>query len=189
MVCGDAGDAEETISLLGDARPDIVLLDVTLKKPNGVELLKQLKQAHPALAILVLSIHDESLYAERMLHAGARGYLMKQEATEKVLEAIHQILRGDVYVGEGIRGRVLEEVADGDGPSLESPVARLSDRELQVFRLVGQGRSTRDIAQALHVSVKTVESHRRNILIKLGFADSHQLIQHAVLWAQRISPG
>ena len=152
MVCGEADGAASALQAIRSSIPDFVILDISLDGPDGLELLKTLRAKYPSLPVLILSMHDESTYAERALRAGANGYIMKQEATEKVLTAIRQVLRGDVYVSEHLTRRMLQQFVHGS-ISPRDPVTTLSDRELEVYRLIGAGHGTRQIADELHLSL------------------------------------
>ena len=182
-VCGEAEDAAEALSKIETLKPDLVLLDITLRSTNGLELLKDLRIRVPDLAILVISMHDESLYAERALRAGARGYIMKQEGGKKLMEGIRQVLSGRTYVSEKISAKILDTFS-GRRSAAASPVELLTDREFEVFQLIGRGSSTKEIAAQLHVSVKTVEVHRVNIKEKLGIGTAAELIHYAVRWIE-----
>jgi DNA-binding NarL/FixJ family response regulator len=182
VVCGEAEEAHSTIQAIDAERPDLVLLDISLGGPDGLEVLKQIRARDPHLPVLVLSMHDETIYAERALRAGANGYIMKQEATDRVLTAIRRILLGDVYVPDRVASRLLRQYTRGATPGPHSELAVLSDRELEVFRLIGHGRSTRQIADALHLSVKTVESYQAHIKEKLELRSAHELQRHAIEW-------
>ncbi len=182
-VCGQAETAADALRLVKSARPDVALVDLSLKGTSGLELLKDLKIRHPELPTIVVTMHAESLYAERVLRAGARGYVAKQEATEKVLTAIHRVLNGELYVSAETTERMLRRVVGG-GAGPATPEELLSDRELQVFQLLGMGRATRQIAKELHLSIKTIETYRANIKKKLNLNDGLELLQHAVRWAQ-----
>lgn len=184
-ACCEAGSAEEALALLngkGRSCTDLLLVDLSLGGMSGLELVKMVRAHLPELPVLVMSMHDESLYAERVLRAGARGYIMKQEATEKILTAIRQILRGEIYVSDRMRTRMLERLVDNRGDSNESPLSCLSDRELEVLRLIGDGLSTGDIARELCRSVKTIEAHRANIKEKLSLKNSAELVRFAIQW-------
>lgn len=183
-VCGEAEDPTEALAVIQRTRPDLVLVDLTLKGRSGLELIKTLNAATPPRPVLVVSMHDETLYAERALRAGARGYIMKEEAPEKVLMAMRRVLDGQVYLSERMAARVLQQAAGTPHRPAASPVERLSDRELEVFRLLGRGRGTREIAEALNLSVKTVETYRAHIMTKLQLRHAPELIQHAVQWVQ-----
>ncbi len=180
----EAGSAEEALELLAKrAAPlHLAIVDLSLGGMSGLELVKVLRSRYPELPILVMSMHDESLYAERVLRAGARGYIMKQEATEKIIAALRQILRGEIYVSDRMRNRMLERLIDNRGESSESPLASLSDRELDVLRLIGRGLSTGEIARDLCRSVKTIEAHRANIKEKLGLRGGAELVRFAIQW-------
>jgi DNA-binding NarL/FixJ family response regulator len=179
MVCGEADGAASALQAIRDAVPDFIVLDISLDGPDGLELLKVVRSEYPSLPVLILSMHDESAYAERALRAGANGYIMKQEATEKVLTAIRQILRGDVYLSDRLTKRMLQQFVHGTVPPRD-PLANLSDRELEVYRLIGAGHGTRQIADELHVSTKTVESYQAHIKEKLSLRNARELVQHAI---------
>ena len=182
MVCGEAEDATSALQAIRDAAPDFVILDISLNGPDGLELLKTLRVRYPNLPALVLSMHDESVYAERALRAGANGYIMKQEAADKVITAIRHILGGDVYLSDRLTKQMLQQFVNGS-ISPRDPLAKLSDRELEVFRLIGAGHGTRQIADELHVSTKTVESYQAHIKEKLALRNARELVQHAVEWS------
>src|SRR5262249_49521904 len=158
VVCKEAENAKEAVEAIRDARPDLALVDITLPDKDGLELLKDVHALHPKLPLLVLSMHDESLYAERVLRAGGRGYIMKQEGGKKLMQAIRQVLAGGIYVSDKMQARVLEIFSGQHAAEEDSTVAALSDRELEVFQLIGQGKGTSQIAGKLHLSVKTVEA-------------------------------
>jgi DNA-binding NarL/FixJ family response regulator len=181
-VCGEAEEIRAALAAIQAAPPDVVLLDISLPGPDGFELLKAIRTTHPALPVLVLSMHDESMYAERALRAGANGYIMKQEATENVLVALRRVLRGEMYVSDRVGSMMLRQIATGAGRAGETPVARLSDRELEVFRLIGEGHGTKRIAEELFLSVKTVETYQAHIKEKLGLQSSRDLVQRAIEW-------
>lgn len=182
MVCGEADGATSALQAIREAAPDFVVLDISLDGPDGLELLKTLRVGYPNLPVLVLSMHDETVYAERALRAGANGYIMKQEATDRVLTAIRHILGGDVYLSDRLTKRMLQQFVNGS-VSPRDPLAKLSDRELEVYRLIGAGHSTRQIADELHVSTKTVESYQAHIKEKLALRNARELVQHAVEWS------
>jgi DNA-binding NarL/FixJ family response regulator len=184
MVCGEAEDAHQALSAVGTTKCDIAIVDISLKGTSGIELLKNLKVHYPKLHVLILSMHDESIYAQRALRAGASGYIMKQEATEKVLGAIRKILNGEIYLSERLGSRMLSQLVGGRSSLPSSPIDQLSDRELEVFGLIGQGHGTRPIAEKLHLSVKTVESHRAHIKEKMNLKNATELVHHAIQWAQ-----
>ena len=180
MVCGEAEDAASALQAIRESTPDFVILDISLDGRDGLELLKTLRVGHPNLPVLILSMHDESVYAERSLRAGANGYIMKQEAADKVITAIRQILGGDVYLSDRPTKRMLQQFVNGS-ISPRDPLAKLSDRELEVFRLIGAGHGTRQIADELHVSTK--KSYQAHIKEKLALRNARELVQHAVEWS------
>lgn len=181
VVCGEADDAPQALEQIEKLKPDLALVDITLRSTSGLELIKDLRIRTPALSILVISMHDESLYAERVLRAGGRGYVMKQEGGKKLMEAIRQVLSGKTYVSEKISAKIFD-LFSGRPTESSSPVGRLTDREFEVFRIIGEGRSTKEIADKLRVSAKTVEVHRVNIKQKLKVATAAELIHFAVRW-------
>ncbi len=183
MVCGDAEDMHRALQLIGVLKPDILIVDLSLKGPDGLDLLKNIRAKDPSLPMLILSMHDESIYAERALRAGANGYIMKQEATEKVLVALRQILNHEIYVSPAIANKMLQQFVGGTVHAKHSSVDDLSDRELEVLRLMGDGHTTRQIAEELHLSVKTVESYQAHLKEKLTLKNSRELVQYAVEWA------
>ena len=184
-VCGDAETAADALKQIAVLTPDVAIVDVSLKEDSGLELVKDIRIRFPKMAVLILSMHDETFYAERFLRAGARGYIMKEVATEKVLIAIHRVLAGEVYLSERMSSRILHKLVDGGGAApAQATIDVLSDRELEVFSLIGQGLGTRDIAKRLHVSVKTVEAHRAHIKEKLNLQGATELLQQAIQWSQ-----
>ncbi|MGO8701580.1 MAG: response regulator [Limisphaerales bacterium] len=184
VVVGEAENAAEAMAAIAHAEPDVALIDITLQGSSGIELVKDVRLRFPKLKMLVLSMHDESVYAHRALRAGASGYIMKQEGTEKVLTALRKVLKGEVYLSESLGNRLLHSLVNHRAPRTASPVDELSDRELEIFNLIGQGLGTRDIALQLHLSVKTIESHRAHIKRKLDLQKASDLIHHAIQWAQ-----
>ena len=182
MVCGEAEDAPKAFEAMGSLSPDIAVVDISLKGGNGIELVKNVKARYPDLPVLMLSMHDEALYAERALRAGSRGYIMKEEAIEQVLVAIRRVMQGEIFLSERMKGRMLQQFATGKTKQISSPIETLTDRELEVFRLIGQGHSTRQIATDLHLSVRTVEAYREYIKGKLNLKNSTELVQHAFHW-------
>jgi DNA-binding NarL/FixJ family response regulator len=181
-VCGEAEDAPKAFELVGTLRPDVAVVDISLKSGNGIELIKNVKARYPELPILVLSMHDESLYAERALRAGGLGYIMKEEAIEQVLVAIRRVLTGEIFLSDKMKSKMLQQLANGRTKAVVSPIEHLTDRELEVFRLIGEGHSTRQIAGELHLSVRTVEAYREYIKAKLNLKNSTELVQHAFHW-------
>ena len=190
VVCGEAESAQKALDAMATTKFDVAIIDISLGASNGIELLKNIKIQHPKLLVLILSMHDESVYAQRALRAGAAGYIMKQEATERVLLAIRKVLSGEVYLSEKLGVRMLNQLVGGRSTALVgSPIEELSDRELEVFGLIGQGMGTRPIAEKLHLSVKTIESHRAHIKEKLRLKNATELVHHAIQWAQSESLG
>jgi DNA-binding NarL/FixJ family response regulator len=181
VVSGQAGDAHEALKLIEEISPDIVIADLSLRDRPGLELIKDIESQFPKLPVLVLSMHDESLWAERVLRAGARGYIMKQEATDKVVNAIRRVLNGDIWVSEAIAARMLQKLSKGRPAAEGSPLEALTDRELVIFQMVGLGLSVREIAARLSLSAKTVEAHREHIKEKLNLKSSAELLRYAIL--------
>lgn len=186
-VCGQAESAEEALSEILKLKPDAAVIDISLPGMNGIELVKNLLHQLPDLKILIVSRHDEELYAERALRAGAKGYLMKLEAGEVLVSAVRQVLSGNLYLSDSIGNKLLMKMASGNSVKSDNPLDLLSDRELEVFELTGQGLSTREIGDKLHISVKTVESHRANIKEKLHLDTANELMRHAVRWVEESS--
>ncbi len=184
VVAGEAGNPAEALQRYAAARPDLVLTDMTMPGRSGLEFIKDLRAADPDAAILVISMHDEAIYAERALRAGARGYIMKEAGGENLLAAIRQVLAGQVYLSPKMSASALDRFSGRRPRGSSSPIEKLSDREFEVFRLVGQGKSTRDIAEALHLSTKTVDVHRAHIKEKLELKDVTALVRHAVRWVE-----
>jgi DNA-binding NarL/FixJ family response regulator len=181
-VCGDAEEAHSALERIATLKPDLMVVDISLDGPDGLDLLKTVRTRDQQLPILILSMHDELLYAERALHAGANGYIMKQEAAEQVLVAIRRLLNGDIFVSDRMASAMLRRVVGRAPAEPQSPIANLTDRELEVFRLIGQGHGTRQIAEQLHISVKTVESYQAHIKDKLSLKNSRELVQRAIQW-------
>jgi DNA-binding NarL/FixJ family response regulator len=179
-VCGEADNIREALQLIESDSPDIVIVDLTLKGPGGLELLKDLKARGVDVPVLVLSMHDESLYAERVLRAGARGYITKHEASNEVMAAIRKVLSGQVYLGTRMAGRVLERFSVRS--KAENGVSSLTDRELEVFELIGRGRTTREISTSLHLGISTVDTYRTRIKTKLHLENASQLCHEAIRW-------
>jgi len=188
-VCAEAENARQAMEAIAAGKPDLVLVDITLPDKNGIELIKDIHALHPELRVLVISMHDESLFAERVLRAGARGYIMKQEGGKKLMLAVRHVLSGQVYVSEKMSAKILEIFSGRRSEAAHSPIERLTDREFEVLQLVGQGKGTRQIAQLLHVSVKTVEVHRLHIKEKLKLEDSPSLVRYAVRWVESQNAG
>ena len=182
-VSCEADTARQALEAIGQSKPDLALVDISLPDKSGLELIKDLHALYPELRVLVVSMHDESLYAERVLRAGGRGYVMKQEGGKKLMGAIRHVLSGKIYVSEKMSARILEIFSGGRRDGTGSPVGGLTDREFEVFQLIGQGKGTREIAEYLHLSVKTVEVYRANIKEKLGIKSATDLVRFAVRWA------
>ncbi|MGI9070927.1 MAG: response regulator transcription factor [Bryobacteraceae bacterium] len=183
-VCGAAADMQNAVQLIEALKPDILIVDISLDGPDGLDLLKHIRTQAPGLPVLILSMHDESIYAERALRAGANGYMMKQEATNNVLDALRRILNREVYVSPPIANKMLQQFVGGAGTyKTHSSVNDLSDRELEVLRLIGAGHGTRQIAEELHLSVKTVETHQAHLKEKLVLRNSRELVQYATRWS------
>lgn len=181
-VCGEAETTREAKAAIRELKPDVVIVDISLKQGDGIELVKDARAHYPALPLLVLSMHDESIYAERMLSAGANGYIMKQAASDQFLVALRRVLEGGIYVSEVVGNSMIQKFASGGAYISANPIDRLSNRELQILHMIGRGLSTRQAAEALNLSVKTVESHRQRIKRKLNLSTGSQLVQYAVNW-------
>ncbi|MBV9462896.1 MAG: response regulator transcription factor [Verrucomicrobiae bacterium] len=181
-LCGETPSALQAISEAPKARPDILVIDILLDDGDGIELTKNLRALLPAVPILILSMYDEAFYAERALRAGAQGFLMKTEASENIVAAIEQILRGELYVSPGLGKSILKRLAKPVSSTDAEALQKLSDREWAVFRLIGEGHGTRRIAEKLRISVKTVETYREHLKSKLGLKSGADLLHHAVQW-------
>lgn len=184
-VCGEAEDAPGALSGVSKTSPDLLIADMSLRGSSGIELIKNIKALHSNLPILVLSMHDENIYAQRVLRAGAKAYVMKQDAADRVMQAIRKILKGEIYVSERVGSQMLQQIVQGHSPAESSPVDRLSDRELEVVQLIGRGRTTREIAKTLNVSIKTIESHRAHLKEKLDLKNATELVQFCVQWVEQ----
>jgi DNA-binding NarL/FixJ family response regulator len=185
LVCAEAEDRSEAIETINARHPKLVIVDLTLKHSDGVELIKDIHSRWPGLLMLVVSMHDESLYAERVLRAGARGYITKQEATRNILMAIRQVLEGRIFLNEAIASQILSRLTGTGSTQPSEPMESLAERELQVFELTGRGLNTRQIAQHLHVGVKTVETYRHRIREKLKLGQPTELLRRAIAWAHQ----
>jgi DNA-binding NarL/FixJ family response regulator len=181
-VCGEAESAPQAYQAIARLKPDVAIIDLSLKSGSGLELIKQLRPLRPPVAVIVLSMHDEGLYAERALRAGARGYIMKRETAGKVVAAIHQVLEGKLYLSERMTRQFAEKFVEGKSPAGGPSIDLLSDRELEVFQLFGQGRETRQIAESLNVSMKTVQAFCARIKEKLKLGSATELLREAVRW-------
>ncbi|GAB4257611.1 MAG: response regulator transcription factor [Deferrisomatales bacterium] len=185
QVCGETDDVGRALAEIGALRPDVVIVDIGLKGRSGLDLIKEVRDRYgDGVPTLVLSMYDEALYAERSLHAGARGYIMKQEAAESIVQALRCVLRGKVYLSENVVGQLVGKMVGRPQGADQSPVERLTDRELEVFRLIGRGRTTREIAATLHLSTKTIGTYRERIKEKLGLKNAAELVRHAVHWIE-----
>jgi DNA-binding NarL/FixJ family response regulator len=183
-VVGEVGDGKKLVREIDRLKPDVLMLDISLGDRSGIEITKDIRISHPDLPILVLSMHSELLYAERALRAGARGYIMKDEATDKLVLALRRVLNGKIYLSDEMSSRMLDQMIEGHGEGSPNAVERLSNRELEVYEMIGHALSTREIAQKLSLSIKTVEAHRANLKSKLNLKNSVELLQHATLWLQ-----
>lgn len=187
-VCCEAGSCREALKALETSKPDLAIVDLSLKDGSGIELIKDIRKKYPSLPVLVLSMHDESIYAERAIKAGARGYIMKQEGTEILVRAIWNVLSGQIFVSPDLSSKLITKKAGYSSASEESCIECLSDRELQVFELIGKGHKTSGIAEILNLSVKTIETYRGHIKDKLDLADASELLREATLWVASLRP-
>ena len=178
-ICAEAESAREALEKAGEKPPDLAIVDISLKGPDGLELTKSLHAQHPAMPILIMSMHDESLYAERVLRAGAHGYVMKAEVADKIVIAIRKVLGGEIYLSNRVGQDILHEVSGRVLVPEKATLRKLSDRELEVFRMIGQGLGTRAIADQLHLSIKTIETYRSHIKEKMGLTTATQLVRYA----------
>jgi DNA-binding NarL/FixJ family response regulator len=188
-VCGEAGEAGEALAKIAARRPDLVLTDIALPGKNGLELIKDIQALHPGVPVLVISMHDEALYVERVLRSGGRGYVMKQEGGKMIAQAIRRVLDGHIHVSDKMSSKILEIFSGHRADVATSPVEKLTDREFEVFELVGRGLNTKQIAEKLHLSAKTVEVHRANVKAKLKLTTMAELIRHAVRWVESQNTG
>lgn len=181
-VCGEVETARDARTAIKDLNPDAVIVDISLKQGDGIELVRDVRAHYATLPMLVLSMHDEAIYAERMLAAGANGYIMKQAASEQFLASLRRVLDGGIYVSEAVGSNMIQKFASGGSYTSANPIDRLSNRELQILHMIGKGMSTRETANSLNLSIKTVESHRQRIKRKLNLNTGAQLVQYAVNW-------
>lgn len=181
-VCGEAETARDARIAIKDLNPDAVIVDISLKQGDGIELVRDVRAHHATLPLLVLSMHDEAIYAERMLSAGASGYIMKQAASEQFLVSLRRVMDGGIYVSEAVGSNMIQKFASGGSYVSANPIDRLSNRELQILHMIGKGMSTRETAKSLNLSIKTIESHRQRIKRKLNLHTGAQLVQYAVNW-------
>ncbi|MBU1565492.1 MAG: response regulator transcription factor [Proteobacteria bacterium] len=183
-VCGEAGDVASALKLIREQKPDLVVVDLSLKGSNGLDLVKEIAEHHKPTLSLVLSMHDEALHAERCILAGAKGYIMKQEASESVVLAIRRIMAGHIHVSPRIMSHILNSFQKQPDLVNESPLKRITDREFEIFQLIGRGMSPKQIAGQLNISVKTIGTYRERIKEKLGLNSAGELVRHAVIWAE-----
>jgi DNA-binding NarL/FixJ family response regulator len=188
VVCGEEEDAAKALGAIARLKPDLVIADISLKDSSGLELMRNVKAQFNGLPVLVVSTHEESMYAEIAFRAGALGYLMKGGALDNIVTAIRRVLSGNIYVSDVLAARMLQQQVRGQTDIQQSPVKTLSDRELEVFQLIGQWRKTKEIAQALHLSIKTIEYYREQIKQKLSLKSAGELTQYATCWVQRENP-
>jgi len=183
-VCGGADDAHQTMKAIAKLKPDIIVVDISLKNSDGIELTKSIKTKYPKLPVVVLSVHDESIYAERALRAGARAYLMKEVVSENIVHAIRTVLKGEIYVSDTISKKLLQKIAGDKTDKAATSIENLSDREFEIFRLIAEGLKASQIAKNLHLSVKTVETYRGRLKEKLNLDSATELLQYAIKWAK-----
>ena len=183
-VCGEADSQDGAMKAIAETSPDLVIVDISLGRGSGLDLIKTIKADHPAVSILVLSMHDETIYAERVVRAGARGYVMKKESTKKVIDAIRHVMNGELYLSPDIMSSLAKKFVSGRLPTSALPVDDLSDRELEVFRLLGQGYETREIAYSLDVSIKTIQTYCARIKEKLRIRTGTELLREAIQWTE-----
>jgi len=186
IVCGEAEDAKQALALVEKLGPDLVLADITLPGRNGLELIRDLRARCPDLPVLVLSMHDASLFAERVLRAGGRGYISKQRSGQRLIAAIRHVLSGQIYLSDEVSTRLLDSLSGKRPVTSVSPIEQLTDRELEVFTLIGQAKETKEISRGLNMSAKTVEAHRASIKRKLKLKSGPELTRHAVLWVEAV---
>lgn len=183
-ICGEAEDSSQALEAIKASKPDVLLVDVSLKGDSGLELTREIGQRYPDIPVLIVSMHEESIFAARALRAGAKGYIMKKERMDRILEGIRAVLRGEVFVSEAVKSDIMRSLFSGAQEKSHFPEDALTNREIQVFELLGQGRTTRAIAGVLHVSMRTIETHRENIKKKLKLANMVELHQKAFEWVQ-----
>jgi DNA-binding NarL/FixJ family response regulator len=188
-VCGEAETAPEAVEAITKLKPDVAIVDISLKSGSGIELIKSIKALQPRVAVIVLSMHDENLYAERALRAGARGYIMKRETAKKIIAAVRQVLEGKLYLSDKLTALFAEKFVGGDAPAISPSIGQLSDRELEVFQLLGQGYETRQIAELLNISMKTVQAFCARIKEKLKLTSATELLREAIRWHESQQAG
>lgn len=184
-ICGEAEDSPGAMRGVEQRKPDVIIVDISLQGNNGLELIKNIKAVYETIPILVFSMHDEAIYAQRALRAGAKAYVMKKESSDKILAALRRILKGEIYVSSRVADQVLHQIVNGPTNAAASPIERLTDRELEVVQLIGRGLSTREIAESLNLSVKTIESHRAHVKEKLNLRNATELVQFSVQWVDQ----
>ncbi|MEO0054430.1 MAG: hypothetical protein RLZZ50_377 [Verrucomicrobiota bacterium] len=184
VVCGQADSAPVALQLIQRLKPDLAVVDITLKTTSGIELMKNVKALLPDLPVLIMSMHDESLYAERALRAGAKGYVMKHEASDRILVAIRSVIGGDLYLSEKMKEKMLHRLVRSRKNEVVFTIDTLSDREMEVFQLIGNGFGTRQIAEKLNLSVKTIDSYREHLKLKLRLEKGSDLVRHAIQWVR-----
>lgn len=182
-ICGEANSPAEAMTLIAQSHPDLILVDISMKGASGLEFIKDVQAVHGHIPMLVVSMHDEKIYAERALRAGACGYIMKEESAEYLLAAVQRVLEGGIYLSKTMSARLLKTLVNADSHNAQSPLQKLTDREFEVFRLIGQGQTTDEIAEQLHISPKTVDVHRFQIKDKLQLKSGTALVHYAVRWA------
>ena len=183
-VCGGADDAHQALKAIGKLKPDVIIVDISLKNSDGIELTKSIKANHPKSPVVVLSVHDESVYAERALRAGARAYLMKDAVSGNIVKAIHTVLSGEIYVSNAISKKFLHTIAQDKAGAGKTPMETLSDRELEIFHLISKGYKASQIAEQLHLSTKTIETYRSRMKEKLNLPNAAELLRYAIKWAK-----
>jgi len=188
-ICGEAEDADRALSLIAETQPDLAIIDLSLGSRSGIDLIRQIRSAFPNVLMIVLSMHDEQVYAERCIRAGARGYIMKRESTKNIVEAIHEVLKGNLYLSKKLTMHIVQKVVSSDTPNLVPPVAQLSDRELEVFKLLGQGYEVNEIAKMLDVNIKTVHTYCARMKDKMKVGTTAELLREALRWNGTLPAG
>ncbi len=183
-ICGEAEESTQAMRQIEEFRPDLVLSDLTLPGKSGLEMIKDIQTQYPEIKVLVISMHDEELYTERVLKAGARGYVMKQEGGKRILEGIRTVLRGEIFVSAKMSSKLLQMISGGTNRGKDNPLKNLTDREFEIFNLIGAGLSTAEISTKINISVKTVEVHRANVKAKLGLRSAAELLRYSVRWTE-----
>ena len=187
-VCGEAEDAPTALKAIADMQPDLAIIDLSLGSSSGIDLIRSIRSSFPDVAMIVLSMHDERVYAERAIRAGARGYVMKRESTKKIIDAIHEVLKGNLYLSKNMTELLVEKFISSDPEQVGLPLAQLSDRELEVFKLIGQGYEINEIAKTLNVNHKTIHTYATRIREKLKLDSSAELLREALRWAETRVP-